>query len=148
MEMTAESDRRRRAMLSPRRIYETVLYAEDLAAAEAFYHEVLGLEIAQRSRLFFTARCGDGVLLVFDPRKSSEDGRDVPSHGARGPGHLAFAVHQDELDAWRAQLAEHGVAIEADVEWGDGTRSLYFRDPAGNSLELAPPTLWGDIPAG
>ena len=30
-----------------------------------------------------------------------------------------------------------------EVPWPEGGRSIYFRDPAGNSLELAPPTLWG-----
>ena len=37
---------------------------------------------------------------------------------------------------------DRGVAIEAEVEWPSGGRSLYFRDPAGNVVELAPPTLW------
>ncbi|MDQ3546548.1 MAG: glyoxalase/bleomycin resistance/extradiol dioxygenase family protein, partial [Verrucomicrobiota bacterium] len=43
---------------------------------------------------------------------------------------------------WRERLQEAGVAIESEVEWPEGGRSLYFRDPAGNSVELAPPTLW------
>ncbi len=30
-----------------------------------------------------------------------------------------------------------------EVNWDQGGTSLYFRDPAGNSIELAPPTLWG-----
>ena len=33
--------------------------------------------------------------------------------------------------------------VEMEVEWPEGGRSLYVRDPAGNSVELAPPTLWG-----
>ena len=40
-----------------------------------------------------------------------------------------------------------GVAIEADFRWpgGDGVpgaRSIYVRDPAGNSVEFAEPRLW------
>jgi predicted enzyme related to lactoylglutathione lyase len=35
------------------------------------------------------------------------------------------------------------VAIEKIVDWPGGGRSLYFRDPAGNSLELATPRIWG-----
>jgi len=31
--------------MQPSKIFETVLYAEDLAAAERFYHEALGLEV-------------------------------------------------------------------------------------------------------
>ena len=33
--------------------------------------------------------------------------------------------------------------IEKDVAWPNGGRSLYFRDPAGNCLELASPLVWG-----
>ena len=40
-------------------------------------------------------------------------------------------------------LRKCGVAIESEVDWPSGGTSLYFRDPAGNVLELAPPTLWG-----
>ncbi len=90
-------------------------------------------------------RCAGGVLLIFDPAKASLPGRDVPSHGARGPGHLAFAATAGELDGWRAQLEAHDVAIEMEVNWEQGGTSIYFRDPAGNSIELAPPTLWGRL---
>jgi len=126
-----------------RRIFESVLYAADLEVAERFYRDVLGLELLRRSDLFLVFRCEGGVLLVFDPERSEAPGRSVPLHGARGPGHLALAARPAELEGWRAQLAEAGVPIEAEVEWKEGGRSLYFRDPAGNSIELAPGTLWG-----
>ena len=126
-------------------IFETVIYADDLAAAERFYSEVLGLEIISRFGVALAFRCAGGVLLIFDPAKASLPGRDVPSHGARGPGHLAFAATADQLDGWRAQLLAHDVAIEMEVNWEQGGTSIYFRDPAGNSIELAPPTLWGRL---
>ena len=125
------------------RIFETVLYADDLAAEEEFYRDALGLEVLDRSELMVVFRCGAGVLLIFDPKKSGVPGRSVPSHGAIGPGHLAFATREDDLDLWRSRLVESGVEIESEVEWEHGGRSIYFRDPAGNSIELAPPTLWG-----
>ena len=125
------------------RIFETVIYADDLAAAERFYTEVLGLEKYSGFGVAVSFRTAFGVLLIFDPVKASLPGRDVPSHGARGPGHLAFAAHPDELDGWREQLKAHDVAIEMEVNWEQGGTSIYFRDPAGNSIELAPPTLWG-----
>lgn len=125
------------------RIFETVLYTDDLTAAERFYTEVLGLEPYSRFGVAISFRCRDGVLLIFDPNQAGLPHRGVPSHGARGPGHLAFLARDDELDAWRAHLKEHGVAIEMEVNWEQGGTSIYFRDPAGNSIELAPPTLWG-----
>ena len=129
--------------MQPGRIFETVLYADDLGAAERFYHEGLGLEVIARSELLVVFQCGDGVLLIFDPQKSSPPGRDIPSHGTSGPGHVAFAARPEELESWRKQLHEAGIAIEAEVNWPQGGCSIYFRDAAGNSVELAPPTIWG-----
>ena len=129
--------------MRPSRIFETVLYAEDLAAAEQFYGDAVGLEVIGRSDLLVVFRCGNGVLLIFDPRKTAVPGRDVPSHGSSGVGHIAFAANPEELNGWREQLREAGVPIELEMDWEEGGRSIYFRDPAGNIVELAPPTLWG-----
>lgn len=60
-----------------------------------------------------------------------------------GEGHLAFAMREEELGDWQIHLAEHKVEIENLVEWDDGGVSIYVRDPSGNSIELAPTTLWG-----
>ena len=125
------------------RIFETVIYAGDLVAAERFYTAVLGLEVYSRSETVVSFRLAGGVLLVFDPDRASQPNRGVPSHGAIGPGHLAFSAHPDSLDHWRAHLAAQGVPIEMEVNWEQGGTSIYFRDPAGNSVELAPMTLWG-----
>jgi len=126
------------------RIYESVLYAADLEAAAAFYGEVLGLEMADQTPVMLAFRCGDDMLLIFDPAMSALPDRDLPSHGAAGSGHLAFAVDEDQLAAWRNRFQEHAVEIETELEWSSGARSLYFRDPAGNSLELAVPAVWVD----
>ncbi|PYL70747.1 MAG: glyoxalase/bleomycin resistance/extradiol dioxygenase family protein [Verrucomicrobia bacterium] len=101
------------------------------------------MEVIGRGDLSVVFRCGGGVLLIFDPRKSGEPGRDVPSHGTSGAGHIAFGAKPEDLDAWRQQLRKAGVSIEREVDWDEGGRSIYFRDPAGNVVELAPPTIWG-----
>ena len=87
------------------------------------------------------------VLLVFraeaTERPPAPDARlPVPPHGARGPGHVCLAVAPEALDRWHDHLLAHGIAIEADFRWPNGARSLYFRDPAGNSLECAEPAIW------
>lgn len=129
--------------MKPLRIFETVLYSTDLAAMERFYDEVMGLELISRSELVVSFRCDGSVLLIFDPIMSQPEGRDVPSHGMTGEGHIAFAANEDELANWQQRLANAGVEIEQIVDWKQGGRSIYFRDPAGHSVELAPPTLWG-----
>ncbi|HEX5079330.1 MAG TPA: VOC family protein [Geminicoccaceae bacterium] len=125
------------------RVLETVLYVDDLDAAERFYGEVLGLERDSRQPgVFVFFRCGAGMLLLFEP-DAAAGSRRVPAHGASGPGHACFAVPEDALYAWRQRLVAAGVAIEQEASWPRGGRSFYFRDPAGNSLELATPRIWG-----
>jgi catechol 2,3-dioxygenase-like lactoylglutathione lyase family enzyme len=125
-------------------VLETALYARDLDAAADFYTRVLGLEIESKveGRHVFL-RCGHAMLLVFDPEATAHPQGPVPAHGATGPGHIAFAVPDEDMDAWPARLGALGVEIESDVVWPGGGRSLYFRDPAGNSVELATPRIWG-----
>jgi catechol 2,3-dioxygenase-like lactoylglutathione lyase family enzyme len=129
-------------------VLETCLYARDLDAAERFYAGVLELTVVSRAaerHVFF--RCGAAMLLVFDPERTASSpgqvgGTPVPAHGAHGEGHVCFRVAADELDAWRERLECAGVAIEAAIEWPRGGSSLYVRDPAGNSVEFAPASIW------
>lgn len=126
------------------RILETCLYVDDLDAATRFYGDVLGLEkfagVAGR-HVFF--RCQESVFLLFNPAQTEKTSGNVPPHGARGAGHVAFAMAPDEVDRWREHLKTHQIAIESEVAWPRGGISLYFRDPAGNSVELATPQTWG-----
>ncbi len=128
-------------------ILETALYAADLRAAADFYGRVLGLaEITHVEGRHIFFRCGQGVLLIFNPDATElpphNPAMPVPPHGARGAGHACFRVAAEEMDAMRARLEAEGVTIEADFRWPNGARSLYFRDPAGNSLECAEAKLW------
>ena len=125
-------------------VLETCLYVDDLARAERFYVDVLGLEFASRQegRHVFL-RCGRRMVLLFNPLASREPNDEFPVHGSFGPGHVAFGAAEADLPAWSKWLAEHGVEIERTSDWPQGGRSLYFRDPAGNSVELATPRIWG-----
>ncbi len=130
--------------MQAREVLEACLYVDDLEAAERFYRDVLGLAFVSRQpgrHVFF--RCGDRMVLLFQPTESSKTGQDLPPHGARGAGHLAFSATSDELPQWRAHLQRCGVPVEQELDWPGGGKSLYFRDPAGNSLELATPEIWG-----
>jgi catechol 2,3-dioxygenase-like lactoylglutathione lyase family enzyme len=135
--------------MKPSGILETIMYANDLEQAAWFYHKVLGLEMPrEHSELAALFRINENqVLLVFDPSVSDEPGRAVPSHGARGPGHLALRIEPEHYDAWIRRFSEFGVAIEQEVEWTahtDPGRSIYVRDPTGNSVELITADIWRD----
>jgi catechol 2,3-dioxygenase-like lactoylglutathione lyase family enzyme len=136
-------------MLRVRSVIETTLACPDLDAAERFYTKVLGFDVFAGDtgrHLFF--RCGDAMLLLFNPGHTSTTatkvgGAPIPLHGTTGAGHVAFRADETEIDAWKRRLAEHGVDIESEVHWPEGGRSIYFRDPAGNSLEFVTPRTWG-----
>jgi catechol 2,3-dioxygenase-like lactoylglutathione lyase family enzyme len=126
-----------------RHLLETVLYVDDLDEAARFYGGVLGLEEASRKPgTFVFYRLERQMLLLFDATAAKRSVA-VPPHGATGAGHIAFAVADRDLQRWVAHLVTHGVEIEAELDWPNGGRSFYFRDPAGNSLEIAAPRIWG-----
>ena len=129
-------------------ILETALYVDDLKKAEHFYHHVLGLEkifsVPGRQLVF---RCQESILLIFNPGHTQRErtvinGGNIPFHGARGAGHMAFRVAKSDLEPWRKYFRDVAVSVESEVSWPNGAHSIYFRDPVGNSLELATSDLW------
>ena len=129
-------------------VLEAALYVDDLDAAAGFYGDVLGLEevISHPPRHIFY-RAGSTIVLLFVAHETrvpprSDSALPVPPHGATGPGHLCFNAPAAALDGWVARLEAAGIAIEADFRWPNGARSVYVRDPAGNSIEFAEPKLW------
>lgn len=132
----------------PQGVLEAAVYVDDLDRAEAFYAGVVGLEVMTKQpprHVFF--RAGGTVVLAFDPDHSrvppAKGALPVPPHGATGAGHICFSVPGPALEDWAGHLQDKGVEIEADFRWPHGPRSIYVRDPAGNSVEFAEPTLWG-----
>ena len=131
-------------------LLETAIYARDLDAAEAFYRDVFGLELVSKvpGRLV-SFRCGQQMLLLFNPDKSREANPDIliPRHGTEGEGHFCFRARDGaEIDAWCAHFARLGVAVERLHVWQNGARSVYVRDPAGNSVEVGEAGMWGFQP--
>ena len=137
--------------LTPHGVLETALCVDDLDAATRFYSTVLGLKqhSAHPGRHVFFY-CGPGMLLLFHAGVTrvaapgpEGGGGFIPPHGTTGQGHVAFCIQDSEIDPWKSRLAVAGVALESEIVWPEGGHSMYFRDPAGNSLELATPKLWG-----
>lgn len=124
-------------------VLETCLYVDDLDAAQHFYEQILGLELFSRvdgRHAFF--KCGSGMLLLFKP-EASRQGNDLPGHGTHGPGHCCLRIAEETYLTWKVYLQAHHVPIIAEQDWPRGGRSMYFHDPSGNVLELAPARIWG-----
>ena len=86
------------------------------------------------------------MLLIFNPAETvippGAKSLPIPTHGAKGAGHVCFAAKTGEVERWREHLESHGVAIEADITWPNSAASIYVRDPANNSMEFAESRLW------
>jgi len=129
----------------PLSILETSLYVSDLDRAVAFYRDILGLrlmvELENHRGAAFQVGAGPCTLLLFRAEETRKGGA-FPPHGAAGAGHAAFRIEAGELAGWRERLAAHHVAIEAELSFRGPPPSIYFRDPDGNSLELAVSAIW------
>ncbi|MFY9609498.1 MAG: VOC family protein [Blastocatellia bacterium] len=116
-------------MLPIRGVYEVAIRVKDLARAEAFYREVLGLEVGirdeKRNWLFLRAG-GDAGMVVLQ-----QDKGEWPLQ------HFAFTIDEADIEPAAATLRDRGVEVEGPVfhKWMSAT-SLYFSDPDGNALEL------------
>jgi catechol 2,3-dioxygenase-like lactoylglutathione lyase family enzyme len=129
-----------------RRVLETALYCDDLAATAAFYESLLDVKpMLSGDRLVAFDAGQQTVLLLFQRGNSGAldtPGGLVPGHSGSGPVHLAFAVDADDLPAWETRLNQLAIPIESRVRWPRGGSSLYFRDPDGRSVEFATPGIW------
>jgi catechol 2,3-dioxygenase-like lactoylglutathione lyase family enzyme len=110
-----------------------ILLCEDLASMRAFYEGVMGFPIYRDLEGWIELRLGATLLTLRQ--------RDRPYDGPRPRGsacvQLAFRVAPAEVDACHAELVAAGVTIldpPTDQAWGH--RTLFFRDPEGNVLEI------------
>ncbi len=128
------------------KVVETCIYSSDLDSMKKFYVGVLGLPLVQEenNKLIFL-KAGKSMLLIFDPTRTSMDRDRLPAHGAQTPPssvHFAMEIEVRDYQQWKKLLANNKIAIEKEVDWKGRAKSLYFRDPAGNLVELITPGEW------
>ena len=129
------------------RILETSLYHDSAQRdeMERFYTVLLGLSRVASWPDGIALRVGEGVLLIFDREQIEDRVEPMAQHGTSGPGHVCL-VDAEGYAGCKQRLAEAGVEILHEHEWGGGRRSFYFQDPAGNLLEIADGDLWPQQP--
>jgi catechol 2,3-dioxygenase-like lactoylglutathione lyase family enzyme len=109
----------------------------ELAKAERFYTEVLGLTIVAHLGDQTLLECGPQNLALFQvkrPPLTHEQRHGLISHPL-GKGHHAFIVSRADFEAARENFAKAGVESAVPIDWGDHD-CLYFLDPDGNLLEI------------
>lgn len=114
------------------RLQHVALNVGELQACERFYREILGLEVIWRpdEDSVYLTNGSDNLALHRSPQARTP----VP----QSLDHIGFALEDESaVDAWHDYLSFHGVAIVAPPRTHrDGTRSLYCKDPDGNTVQL------------
>jgi catechol 2,3-dioxygenase-like lactoylglutathione lyase family enzyme len=130
-------------------VLETGLYVESIVRSRGFYRRIFGFDtLLDEERICVLDVAPAQVLILFerggtlDPVPVGDS--FIPAHDGSGPQHFALAIGVEDYDAWKSHLAQNGVAVESEVTWPRGGKSLYFRDPDGLLVELATPGLWAN----
>lgn len=130
-----------------RALGEIAIRCRDLVTMEAFYRDVIGLEVLRGFHddgiVFFNIAPSHGghtaVLALFRHDAGNADLHPVgmPEAGARSSlHHIALAVDRSEQDAavhWYERL---GIAHRVQVFPWIGWRGVFTTDPEGNTVEL------------
>jgi lactoylglutathione lyase len=110
-----------------------VLLCEDLNRMRVFYHETMGFPIYRDLDGWLELQVG-GVLLTLRRRGRSYDGHKLPDSASV---QLAFRVAPKEVSGCYAELVRKQVDIlEPPHDQDYGHRTLFFKDPEGNVLEI------------
>lgn len=110
-----------------------ILLCTDMVVMRDFYTTVLGFPIHRELDGWVEMQVG-ASLLTLRPRGRPYDGGKLP-HTAGVQ--LAFRVSPAEVDVWYQELLEKEVEIlDSPRDWEYGHRTLFFRDPEGNILEI------------
>ncbi len=127
---------------------EIALRVDDLEGMRAFYEDVVGLEFMKRFEhaVFFRIAEGFGghtqILALFDRAAAPIRPDFFPTafrkvdQPSSSLDHLAFEIDLSSIETEQRRLESLGVEIKTvEFSWAHW-RSLFFRDPEGNTVEF------------
>ena len=115
-----------------RAIDYTVIFVRDMAAMRRFYEDILGFPpLRELSPGWIEYRVGDNTLALARPSLTASD---VPTPNSL---QLAFRVSPAEVDQCADELVRRDInLLSPPTDQAFGHRTLFFRDPDGNLLEV------------
>jgi catechol 2,3-dioxygenase-like lactoylglutathione lyase family enzyme len=119
-----------------RAIDYTVIFVRDMVAMRRFYEEVLGFPLLrERSPGWIEYRVGNNTLALARPSLTAAD---APTPKGSASLQLAFKVSAPQVDQCADELVRIGVDLLSPPtdRSSFGHRTLFFRDPDGNLLEV------------
>ena len=133
--MSERNPRPRSAFQAIRAIDYTVIFVRDMGAMRRFYEDILGLSLLRElSPSWIEYRIGDNTLALARPRLTAAD---APTPNGSASLQLAFKVSALEVDQCADELVRRGVdLLSPPTDQTFGHRTLFFRDPDGNLLEM------------
>jgi catechol 2,3-dioxygenase-like lactoylglutathione lyase family enzyme len=118
-----------------RAIDYTVIFARDMPAMRRFYEGILRFPLSRElSPGWIEYRVGGNTLALASPSRTAAD---APTPTGSAALQLAFKVSAPEVDQCADELVRHGVdLLSPPTDQAFGHRTLFFRDPDGNLLEV------------
>ena len=133
--MNERDSRYRSAFQAIRAIDCTVVFVRDMAAMRRLYEDILGFPLLRElSPGWIEYRVGNNTLALARPSLTAAD---APTPDGSASLQLAFKVSVSEVDQCADELVRHGVdLLSPPTDRPFGHRTLFFRDPDGNLLEI------------
>jgi catechol 2,3-dioxygenase-like lactoylglutathione lyase family enzyme len=118
-----------------RAIDYTVIFVRDMAAMRRFYEDILGLALQRElSPNWLEYQLGGNTLALAKPSLTASD---APTPRGSASLQLAFKVSAADVDACADELLRRGITlVSPPTDHAFGHRTLFFRDPDGNLLEM------------
>ncbi|NUR14056.1 MAG: VOC family protein [Bradyrhizobium sp.] len=133
--MASKSNQPRSPFNAIRAIDYTVIFVRDMAAMRRFYEDMLAFPLLRElSPSWIEYGVGGNTLVLA---RASRTAADAPIPAGSALLQLAFRVSATEVDQCADELLRQGIAlVSPPTNQSFGHRTLFFRDPDGNLLEI------------